>query len=100
LISQLSEVNILAGLGALLAFLGIVFGILMLRKYDFSYKNNFWLLITGFIISILCAAAILNYSGINDSWSRRGPMKRIYEQFEDTKPSFPGRQGQGKGRGF
>ena len=39
-----------------LAILGIVLGIWMLRKYDFSYKKNFWLIILGFIFSVILAA--------------------------------------------
>ena len=67
------------------AVFGIVLGIWMLRKYDFSYKKNFWLIALGFIVSIVIAAYIIDYAGFNDIWSRQGPMRRFYQQFEDQK---------------
>lgn len=71
-----------------LAAVGIILGIWMLRKYDFSYKKNFWVIIAGFIVSVILAAFVIDYLGLNDAWSRQGPMRRFYQQVE-------GRQGQG-----
>jgi hypothetical protein len=79
----------------ILAIAGTVLGIWMLKKYDFSYKKNFWLIIIGFISSIVIAAYIIDYLGLNDIWSRQGPMRRFYQQIQGQKPSFPG-----KGNGF
>jgi hypothetical protein len=77
-----------------LAVLGIIGGIWLLKKYDFSYRKNFWLIIFGFIISIILAAFILDYSGLNDTWSRQGPMKRFYQQIENRNSTF--QRGQGR----
>lgn len=66
----------------LLAIISIILGIWMLKKYDFSYKKNFWLIIIGFIISIILTAFALDYLGFNDAWSRKGPMRRFYQQLE------------------
>ena len=79
-----------------LAILGIVLGIWMLRKYDFSYKKNFWLIILGFIFSVILAAFVIDQLGLNDMWSRQGPMRRFYQQIEGQ--AFP--RGQGQGRAF
>jgi hypothetical protein len=81
----------------ILAIAGIVSGIWLLKKYDFSYKKNFWLIVTGFIISIFFAAFILDYLGLNDIWSRQGPMKRFYKQIEGNNSEFQRGQRQGKG---
>lgn len=83
----------------LLAALSVVGGILLLRKYDFSYKQNFWLIVAGFIISIILATFVLDYLGLNDLWSRQGPMKRLYQQVEGQNGSVPIGQGQGRGHG-
>lgn len=56
----------------LLAILGLVFGILILRKYDFSYKINFKLFVIGLIASMLIAGFIIDMTGLNEFWARRG----------------------------
>lgn len=73
----------------LFAIVGIVLGLRMLKKYDFSYKKNYWLIIAGFILSIILAGFLIDYLGLNDTWSRRGPMRRFYQQIErqNTLPS-------------
>lgn len=75
----------------ILAIVGITVGIWFLRKYDFSYKKNFWLIVIGFIVSVILAAFILDYSGLNDMWSRQGPMKRFYQQIEGQNSNSPKR---------
>lgn len=82
----------------LLALVGIVLGIVLLRKYDFSYKNNFRLILLAFILSVTLAAFAIDKLGLNDLWSRQGPMKRFYQQIEE-KSQTPGRSGSGQGRG-
>ncbi len=83
----------------ILAIGGIVLGIVLLRKYDFSYKKNFWVIIAGFVISIFLAAFVIDYLGLNDIWSRQGPMRRFYQQIEGQGSSAPRGEGQGQGQG-
>lgn len=64
----------------LLAFGGISLGIWLLRKYDFSYRRNFKLIVLAFIVSILATAFLLDYTGLNDIWMSRGPMRRFKPQ--------------------
>jgi hypothetical protein len=66
----------------LLALLGIISGIWLLKKYDFSYRKNFFLLIFAFIVSIIISAWFIDRIGLNEVWSRRGPMRRLYQQFD------------------
>lgn len=79
-----------------LATLGITLGIWMLKKYDFSYKKNFPLIIISFIISIIIAAFLMDYLDLNTVWSHQGPMRRFYQQFENQEGDIP--RGQGRGR--
>lgn len=64
----------------ILAIGGILLGIWLLKKYDFSYQKNFKLIIFTFILSILMTAFLLDYTGLNDTWMSRGPMRRFREQ--------------------
>lgn len=82
----------------LLAASGITLGILMLKKYDFSYKRNFWLIIAGFIVSIVLAGFVLDYLGLNDTLFRQGPMRRLYQQVEGQNNIIPRKPGQGWGQ--
>jgi len=66
----------------LLAIIGTVCGIRMLRAYDFSYKKNFVTISIGFIFVIVLTAFGIDYLGLNEYWSRRGPMRRFYQQIE------------------
>jgi len=78
----------------LLAIVSIIPGAWMLKKYDFSYKKNFVLIVCGFVFSIILAAAILDYSGLDNLWFKQGPMKRFYQQIENGSSSFQRGQGQ------
>ena len=71
-----------------LAIFGLIIGIWLLNKYDFSYKKNFWLIISGFIVSIVLVAFLVDYLGLNDVWSRQGPMRRFYQQIERQGPRW------------
>lgn len=64
-----------------LAVLGLVIGIWLLRRYDFSYKINFKVMIFGIIVAIIVAGLVLDMTGLNDVLLRRGPMQGIMRQY-------------------
>jgi len=64
------------------AITGIITGIFILKKYDFSYKKNFPLLIISLVMSIIIAAWMIDKFGLNENWSKRGPMKGFYQKLE------------------
>ena len=76
-----------------LAVLGIIAGIWMLKKYDFSYKKNFLVIILGFIASIIISGFIIDQLGLNDIWSNKGMMRKFYRQIENRENVLPSRQG-------
>jgi hypothetical protein len=63
-----------------LATIGICVGVWMLKKYDFSYKKNFPLIIIGFILSIIIAGYIIDFVGINESLRRRERLRMLYQK--------------------
>ncbi len=75
----------------LITILGFISGIYLLKKYDFSYKKNFLLIILGFFSAVIIAAWLINYLGLNETWSRKGPMKKFYQRLNQKKfyPSHP-----------
>jgi len=69
---------------------GIGLGIWLLKKYDFSYKKNFPLIIGGFVLAILFAGWLINYTGLDSIWMHRGPMKEFYQRYDGGMMRGPG----------
>lgn len=73
----------------ILSILGIGIGLMMLKKYDFSYKKNFLIIAILFIASAIISAFIIEKTGSNNIWAKRGPMKKLYQQIEKgNKPLY------------
>ncbi|HPA25426.1 MAG TPA: hypothetical protein PLK76_01550 [bacterium] len=66
----------------ILAVLGILLGVGMFKKYDFSYKKNFLIIVIGFIISLLIAGFLIDFLGVNDVFVRKGMMKKMYKRYD------------------
>jgi len=64
----------------ILAVLGLIIGIWLLRQYDFSYKINFKIIVVGFVAAVIIAGWLVDASGLNDNFSRLGYMNRLYRQ--------------------
>ena len=60
------------------AVLGLIIGLWIIRKYDFSYKINFKIIIIGFVAAIIIAGYLVDAIGLNDVFFRQGCMNRIY----------------------
>ena len=87
----------------LLAILGVIIGIWFLKKYDFSYKKNFVVIIVGFILSMIVAAFLIDQLGLNDIWARRGVMRKFYQRIESQENITPNNQDKGNlqnGQGY
>jgi len=78
------------------AIICLVGGIWLLKKYDFSYKKNFVLIILGFIFSIIIAAWLVDAIGLNERLLKGGRMRRFYQQLEKQEETLP----RGKGNGL
>lgn len=65
-----------------LAIGGLVLGIWLMKKYDFSYHKNFKGIIIGLICAVLVSGWIMDGIGFNDALMRRGPgpMKRWWKE--------------------
>jgi len=61
------------------AVLGLVIGAWLLRRYDFSYKIDFRVLIVGVILAVFVTGWFIDFVGINDTLSRRGFMRGLYQ---------------------
>jgi len=66
------------GLG--LSLLGMVVGVKLLKRYDFSYKKNFNLVVVIFVLTMLVAGLLFDRIGLNERLMRRRPMMRRFYQ--------------------
>lgn len=69
----------------------LVIGIWLIRQYDFSYKKELWLVVLAFILSIVIVGLIVDMLGLNDTLSRRGPMKGMMRGYmhDSAMPKGP-----------
>jgi len=79
----------------IVAILGLVIGIWLLRQYDFSYKINFKVIAIGFVVAIIVAGWVIDMTGLNDILFRRGPGQGIMRQYFQENNIQPG-QGRGE----
>lgn len=67
----------------IIAFVGILLAIWLLKKYDFSYKKNFPLIVLTFVLAVIIGAVIVDLLGFNDYFAK-GPMRGFYRQIEKS----------------
>lgn len=65
----------------ILAILGLVIGIWLIRKYDFSYKRKPWIIILGFVLAIIVAGWTIDEIGLNNTLFHSGPMKGMMRNY-------------------
>ena len=78
------------------ALLGLIFGIWLLRHYDFSYKVNFKLVIIGFVVAIIIAGLALDMAGLNDRVFKRGQGRGMRQYLNSDTPHLQYGQGLGQ----
>lgn len=65
----------------IIVVIGLITGIFLLRKYDFSYKKNFLFTILVFISAVILAGILVDVLGLDNIWIKRGLMRRFYQQY-------------------
>jgi len=65
----------------LIAILGLIIGIWLLRQYDFSYKINFKVIAIIFVGAIIIAGWIIDMTGLNDTLFQKGRGQGIMKQY-------------------
>jgi len=59
---------------------GLAIGVFLLRKYEFVYKHNKQMIMLGFILAIIFAGIIINATGLDNIWLKRGPMRGVIQR--------------------
>jgi hypothetical protein len=73
-----------------LAVLGLISGIWLLKRYDFSYKIDFKYVVVGLVLAVISLAFLLDMSGLNEVWASRGPMRGVMQQYLPSDGAQPG----------
>ncbi len=63
-----------------IAILSLVGGYLLLKRYDFSYRKNFSLILAIILVGLILSSYVLDRLGLDDFLSRRGYFREIYGQ--------------------
>lgn len=63
------------------ATIGIFGGVLLLKKFDFSYKSNFLTIAVVFVVAIIIAGFAIDYLKIDSLWSGKRMMKGLYQEY-------------------
>ncbi len=66
----------------IIAFFGFIIGVLLLKKYDFSYKKNFVVIIIIIFIGILLSGFLIDYLGLDGFLMKRGQMRGFYQKYD------------------
>lgn len=72
-----------------LAISGLILGIFLLKKFDFSYKKNFVFIVLIFVIAVLISGWLADYLGLDRVWSRQGQMKKLYQKYDGRGKVLP-----------
>ncbi|MFA7685943.1 MAG: hypothetical protein WCX95_04045 [Candidatus Gracilibacteria bacterium] len=65
------------------AIFSLVIGLWLLRKHEFAYKRQPWMIIVGFVVTILIVGLIIDMAGLDEIWLRHGPMKGFMRSYFD-----------------
>ena len=81
-----------------LAIASLAGGIGLLRRYDFSYRKNFFAIAMVFVFAVVAAGWIIDATGLDDAWLKRGPMRGMMRPYmqEATDHVVPVGGGQGR----
>lgn len=66
----------------MLAAGSLTLGVVLLKKYDFSYQKNFRLIIVALLGAALVAGLVIDRLGFNEIWAQRGPMRGMYRRLQ------------------
>ena len=67
---------------------GFYIALQLLKKFDFSYRKNWQLIVLGLLIALLISGAILDRIGLNERLQKRRLLRPLYHQ--QAIPPFPG----------
>ena len=68
--------------------IGLITGIILLKKYDFSYKKNFLFIVFVFVSAILLAGILIDILNFDTFWIKKGPMKKFYQKYDGGKQEW------------
>jgi hypothetical protein len=74
----------------ILAGVGLTAGIFLLKRREFSYRHNFKIVALIFILAVMAAGWLMDLTGLNDVFARRGLMRGLYRGQTTTNLNAPG----------
>lgn len=76
-----------------LSIFSLITGILLFKKYNFSFKFDIRITLLVFIFAVIVASWLINSFGFNEIFMKRGPLRdsmQKYLETDDFKRQIPG----------
>jgi len=70
------------------AIVSLILGLYLIKKYDFSYKIQPWLIIISFILLLIVIGWSIDISGLNDNLLHRGPMRGMMRNYYQSNSVY------------
>lgn len=70
------------------SILTLILGVRLLKEYQFSYKNNFLLIIFGYVFIIIISAFLVNQLNLDSFFYQKRFFRKFYYQKELNKKHF------------
>ena len=74
----------------ILALVGLTAGVLILRRYSFSYKHHFALIVIIFVLVIFAGGWLMDALGFNSLLLNHGPFQGFMRGYTQSGPSLHG----------
>lgn len=81
-----------------LAIISLVGGYLLLKRYDFSYRKNFSLILAIILVGLIISSYVLDRLGLDNFLTQRGYFRQIYGQEMRSRQNQEFGPGQMRGR--
>lgn len=64
----------------IIAIVSLIGGYLLLKRYDFSYRKNFSLILAIILVGLILSSYVLDRLGLDNFLTKRGYFREIYGQ--------------------
>lgn len=82
------------------AVLGLLTGLWLLRRYEFSYKKSFLWIVLWFALAVVTASALFVTTGAHEMIVERGPMRELVKPWRGEGAGFGQQDGSRNSEGL
>ena len=74
----------------IIAVVGLILGLWLIKKYDFTYKIKPWIIILGFISATIFAGLMINKFNLDKALIKNQPIRKMMKiHLNENNPNIP-----------